>query len=259
MAGHTLLVGAILLFTYMTLWFVVARARKRLDTVDMAWGGGFIVVAWAVVVQHASLRSMIVAILVSLWGVRLFLHIFRRARKSGEDPRYAEMAKKWRGNVWLHAYFMIFLLQGLLIWIVSLPVAFAGGESLNGWGWLLGVGVAIWLFGFIFESIADSQLGKFISNPQNKGSVLQTGLWRYSRHPNYFGEVTQWWAIGVIALSTTFGWLGLLGPLMLTFLIVFVSGIPPIENRKKSDPAYREYMRHTSPLIPWRFLASLMS
>jgi steroid 5-alpha reductase family enzyme len=250
MTGHMLLVNAILLVIYMTLWFVAARLRARLDTVDMAWGGGFVVAAWAIVAQHAELRTVVVAILVSLWGLRLFRHIFRRARRSGEDPRYSEMAKKWRGNVWTNAYFKIFLLQGFLVWVISLPIVYAAGNILKGWNWLLWLGVALWLFGFVFEALADRQLAKFISNPRNKGKVLQTGLWRYSRHPNYFGEIAQWWAIGVIALGTSFGWIGLAGPLMLTALIVFVSGIPPIENRKKSDPKYREYMQHTSPLVP---------
>lgn len=250
MTGHILLVNAILLMVYMTLWFVVARMRRRLDTVDMAWGGGFVVAAWSAVMQNAELRTVVVAVLVSLWGLRLFTHILRRARKSGEDPRYVEMAKKWHGNAWTHAYFKIFLLQGALIWIVSLPVVYTAGVSLENWNWLVWLGAALWLFGFVFESIADKQLANFVTNSKNKGKVLQSGLWHYSRHPNYFGELTQWWAVGVIALSTGFGWIGLAGPLMLTTLIVFVSGIPPIENRKKSDPKYREYMQHTSPLVP---------
>ncbi len=250
MTGHVLLLNAILLVVYMTLWFVVARGRRRLDTVDMAWGGGFVVAAWLVVMQQAEFRTVVVAILVSLWGLRLFRHILRRARKSGEDSRYAEMAKKWHGNVWANAYFKIFLLQGALIWVVSLPVVFVAGKSLDHWSWLLWLGVAAWLFGFVFESAADRQLANFISNPKNKGHVMQSGLWRYSRHPNYFGEITQWWAISVIALGTSFGWIGFVGPFALTLLIVFVSGIPPIENRKKSDPKYREYMQHTSSLIP---------
>jgi steroid 5-alpha reductase family enzyme len=249
MTEHILLINAALLLVYMTLWFVVARLRRRLDTVDMAWGGGFVAVAWSVAVQHADVRTVVVAVLVSLWGSRLFSHILRRARKSGEDPRYAEMAKKWRGNVWARAYVMIFLLQGMLIWIISLPVVYAAGNSSDG-SWLLWLGTAVWLFGFVFESAADRQLATFISNPKHKGQVMQTGLWHYSRHPNYFGELLQWWAIGVIALSASFGWIGLVGPLALTTLIVFISGIPPIENRKKSDPKYREYMQHTSPLVP---------
>jgi steroid 5-alpha reductase family enzyme len=113
------------------------------------------------------------------------------------------------------------------------------------------LGTALWFAGFTIESLADRQLRKFLANPDNKGKVMDQGLWRYSRHPNYFGELTQWWAIGLIALQVHNGWIGLLGPLTLTVLIVFISGIPPIERRKKSDPEYAAYMRRTSPLVLW--------
>jgi steroid 5-alpha reductase family enzyme len=131
-----------------------------------------------------------------------------------------------------------------------LPITTAAGSIVPDRVWLTSTGVVFWTFGFIFESIADRQLARFVGNKANKGKVLSTGLWRFSRHPNYFGELVQWWAIGIIALQTAHGWIGLLGPALLTFLIVFVSGIPPIENRRKDNAAYQAYKKRTSPLIP---------
>ena len=249
--GRLLLVNALALLVFMSLAFMVARRRSRLDTVDMAWGGAFVLVAVVVLVQSFEWKSALIALLVLRWGSRLFLHIFRRARRRGEDERYIEMSKKWGKHVWLKAYFIVFLFQGLLVWVISLPIVFAAGKPLDSTAWLVVLGALLWLFGNVFESVADRQLAAFISNPKNKGKIMQSGLWRYSRHPNYFGEITQWWAIGAIALSAEHGWIGLIGPLVLTLLIIFVSGIPPIERRKKSDPVYREYMRRTSPLVPW--------
>jgi steroid 5-alpha reductase family enzyme len=244
-----LVVNAVLLIIYMTLSFRLARAHRRLDTVDTAWGLGFVITAWAVELQQHSPRSLLIAVLVSVWGLRLAYHIWRRNQGREDDPRYRELSRKWRGDFWRRAYFSIFLLQGGLIWLVSLPVVMAAGAELTGLSWLSVAGFVVWSAGFVFEAVADHQLAKFLL-AKNRPKVLQTGLWRYSRHPNYFGELTQWWAIGLIALQTNYGWIGLVGPLVLTYLIVFVSGIPPIERRRQKDPEYQAYQRRTSPLIP---------
>ena len=249
MIGKILVINALLLFIYMTLAFGVAQARRRLDTVDVAWGLGFVLVAWAAELQQASGRSLLIALLVSIWGLRLAWHIGERSRKRGEDPRYVELTQNWNGNIWLRAYLSIFLVQGALIWLVSLPVVMAAGRQLHGLSWLSVLGALIWLAGFVFEATADRQLANFLAD-KNHPKVLQTGLWRYSRHPNYFGELKQWGGIGIIALQASYGWLGLLGPLILSLLIIFVSGIPPIEKRRQKDADYQLYQRRTSPLIP---------
>lgn len=250
MIGRLLLINLIAVLLYMTLWFGVGRWRKKLNTVDVAWGSGFALVAWLVVIQQPSIRSWLIAILVSLWALRLTNHLARRVFSSGEDPRYKELSDKWRGNFWLRAYFSIFVLQGLLVVIISLPISLAASQSYPMLSWLSVVGVLIWLVGFVVESVGDRQLRQFVSQPTNRGKVMDTGLWRYSRHPNYFGEMTQWWGIGVIGLQTSWGVVGLLGPLVLTVLLRFVSGVPMIENRRKADPAYRRYMARTSMLVP---------
>lgn len=252
MVGRLLLINALLLWVYMTAWFLVARWRKRLDTVDTAWGSGFMLVAWAVAFQAGfSLPTTLVALLVTMWSARLTWHIASRSAKRSEDPRYKELSRKWRGNFWLRAYGSIFLAQGALVWMVSLPVVMAAGRPLDGLGWLLPVAAVVWLAGFVCETLADRQLAAFVARADNKGKVLDTGLWRYSRHPNYFGELVQWWAIGLIALQAAFGWIGLAGPLLLTILIVFISGVPPIEKRRRDNRAYQEYARRTSVLVPW--------
>lgn len=250
MLDHILLINLVLVLLFLTLAFWAAKQRNRLDTVDTAWGLGFILLAWATYGQSPQAHSLIVAIMVSIWGLRLSAHIFRRARRSGEDPRYQEMTRKWQGSVWRRAYFSVYLVQAVLIWLVSLPVMVLASSHSGEAGLAIKLGVILWLCGFTIETVADRQLKNFLSRP-NHPKVMQAGLWRYSRHPNYFGELLQWWAIGLISLAASWGWLGLLGPAILTYLIVFVSGLPPIEKRHIKDPAYKDYIRKTSPLIPW--------
>lgn len=244
------LINVGLIFLYMSLWFLVAYRRKRIDTVDISWGLGFVVIALSSALIRPSARTITIAVLVSIWGLRLAHHIYKRSKTKGEDPRYIEIASKWKGNYWFRAYASVFLVQGLLILAVGLPIVVATGRRIIDLRWLTVVGALIWLTGFIIEALADRQLAKFLQD-KNHPKVLKTGLWKYSRHPNYFGELTQWWGIGVIALQVHYGWIGLFGPLLLSLLIIFVSGIPPIEKRRLKDPAYKKYKLQTSALIPW--------
>jgi steroid 5-alpha reductase family enzyme len=247
MIGQLLLVNAILLVIYMSLWFLVAYRRDRIDTVDSAWGSGFALAGWAVALQYPSPRSLIIAVLITIWSARLTAHLAKRTLTKPEDPRYVELAKKWKGSKWPRAYFSIYLLQGLFVWVVSLPAVFAATKHgpVNGWAVL---GVLLWLAGFACEALADRQLAAFLQT--HKGKNMESGLWRYSRHPNYFGELLQWWAIGLIAVQTLHGWYGLIGPLALSILIIFVSGIPPIEKRRQGNADYEAYKQRTSQLIP---------
>jgi len=239
------------IFIYMTVWFFVAKKRKQLVTVDAAWGGGFVLIAWMVAVAQPSLRTYMVALMVTAWGARLTYHLARRTKRSGEDPRYADLVRRWKGNVWRRAYSSVFLLQGLLIVVICLPIVFNAGVALPGLRLLFTAGYIVWALGFYLEYRADNELAAFKADATNKGQVLDTGLWQYSRHPNYFGELLQWWGIGLVAAQTSFGWAGLAGPFLLTVLIKYVSGIPPIEERRKNDAQYQEYKKHTNPLLPW--------
>lgn len=244
--------NAAALVLYMTICFAVAYKRKRLDTVDAAWGGGFVVAAWLVAGWDFHFRTILIAILIDIWAIRLTSHIIERSRKHDEDdPRYTELVGKWgKQNYWPKAYVSIFLLQGLLVLIVSLPTVFAVGKSVSLATPLIALGTLVWAIGFAIEALGDRQLAKFIANKENKGKILDTGLWKYTRHPNYLGEITQWYGIGIIACSAQYGWIGLIGPIILNILIRFVSGVPPIEKRKKQDPAYQAYMQHTNALLP---------
>lgn len=249
-APQILLLNVVLVLVYMSAWFLVAKSRKRIDTVDIAWGLGFVLVAWSTLIQAPSFHSQLIANIVTVWGVRLAYHIYSRHSFSKEDRRYIELSKKWKGNFWARAYISIFITQGILLLLVSMPITVAANQQLNGWGWLSYAGVIIWSAGFLIEAVADKQLSDYLRK-KKRPPVMQEGLWKYSRHPNYFGELAQWWAIGIIALQVSYGWIGLIGPLTLSILIVFISGIPPIERAKRDNKEYQAYSQKTSTLIPW--------
>lgn len=238
--------------TYMTLGFAIAAYRRRIDTVDALWGGGFVVAAWLIAGLELQWRTILIALLIDVWAVRLTSHIIDRSRaRKEDDPRYIELTKKWsnKNAYWLQVYVMIFLLQAVLIVGISLPVVFAAGHS-NSWAvpWAI-VGSLVWLAGFIVELLADQQLARFLRTKKTK-KVLDTGLWSRSRHPNYLGEITQWFGVGIIACGSYRGWIGLLGPLGLYLLIRYVSGVPPIEKRRANDKAYQAYIARTNALFP---------
>jgi steroid 5-alpha reductase family enzyme len=251
MITQLLIVNFFALIIYMTIWFLIAKTKNRLDIVDAAWGSGFALVAWISVIQRYSLHSVVLAVLVTMWSARLTRHIGARLQ-TRHDPRYELIASKWKGNYWVRAFFSIYMLQGVIVWAITIPISLAAG--LQVYAGLTSVfaviGAAIWTGGFIIETISDKQLHDFIAEPNHKGEVMDHGLWRYSRHPNYFGEIVLWYGLAVFALSASYGWAGLIGPTILAMTIIFASGIPPIENRKKSDPKYRSYMNRTSVLIP---------
>lgn len=246
LATNALIVGL-----YMTVWFSVSYLRKRLDVVDTAWGGGFIIVALASFLQSPHALSGILLLMVSVWGLRLAYHIGWRNYGKKNDPRYDELSAKWKPETfWWRAYISVFLLQGLLVLLISLPVTLAAYETADVLTFTLVMGVVLWAAGLLTEVIADYQLQRFLRTRTDTNSVMQKGLWRYSRHPNYFGEIIVWLGIALVASNAPQGWLGWIGPLVLTYLIVFVSGIPPQEKRKKTDAAYQAYARHTSVLVP---------
>jgi steroid 5-alpha reductase family enzyme len=250
-APELLLVNLGALIVYMTIWFAAGRRRGRLDVADTAWGGGFILVAGLSLLAHANSRTLLVWLLVLCWGLRLATHVWRRNTRKGPDPRYVALSAKWpKKHFWTRAYASIFVTQACLILAVSLPITIVSAEAARPLGVRDVAALALWIAGFIIEALADRQLGRFIRQSTNHGRVMRSGLWRYSRHPNYFGELVQWWAIALLAVGPAAGWLGLAGPLLLTYLIVFVSGIPSIEKRQAQKPEYSAYKRQTSMLLP---------
>lgn len=241
-----------MVLVYMTIVFAVSQKRKRLDIVDIAWGGAFIVIALAsLFLGNRGALQYLVSGLVALWGLRLSFYIFKRFRRSeNEDSRYVEMRKNWQGNVSMNAYFRIFITQGLLALLVSasvMAINLSDHTAIEPVGYL---GVCVWIIGFLFESVGDSQLRAHLGDPKNKGKLMISGLWRYTRHPNYFGEAVQWWGIFIIALSIPYGWVSIIGPLVITTLLLFVSGVPLTEKRFEGRPGWEVYKRRTSVFVP---------
>lgn len=243
---------ASLLFTYMSLWFVVSLVKKRNDVADVAWGLGFVLMAWTSFYLSGGYgaRELLINILVSVWGLRLAWHIHARNKGKTEDYRYLAWRKEWGKWFYARSYAQVYLLQGFLLFLIVSPVLMINKNFGSPLGLLDFAGVAVWLLGFYFESVGDAQLAAFIKNPANKGKLMQSGLWAYTRHPNYFGEITQWWGIWLVALSVPSGIFAIIGPLTITFLILKVSGIPMLEKKMEENPEFSEYKRRTSMLIP---------
>lgn len=242
----------VILFVYMSLWFVVSLIKKRNDVADVAWGFGFVLITWAsfFLSDDSSVRGLLVCLLVSIWGLRLAWHIHTRNKGKAEDYRYLAWRKEWGNWFYLRSYFQIYLLQGVFLFLIVTPILLINKQGGVELGLLDFIGVAVWILGFFFESVGDAQLARFIKNPKNKGKLMQNGLWAYTRHPNYFGEVTQWWGIWLIALPVSNGLFAIIGPITITFLILKVSGIPMLEKKMAEHPDFAEYKRKTSVFIP---------
>lgn len=246
---------AALLWAYMTLWFVISLIKMRTDVADIAWGLGFPLLAWAAYALSpltlAGARiALLVNVLVTIWGLRLAYHIYKRNHGKPEDYRYAAWRQQWGRWFALRSYAQVFLLQGALLYCIALPVLVNNAHPTYTIGALHYAGLIVWLIGFWFESTADKQLAAFVRDPNSKGKILQTGLWKYSRHPNYFGEVSQWWGVGLLTLWAAGGW-SVVGPLTITVLILFVSGVPLLEKKMEQKPEFAKYKQTTSVLIPW--------
>jgi steroid 5-alpha reductase family enzyme len=238
------------LLGYMTFWFIVSVIKKRNDVADIAWGLGFVLLAWlSFYISGYSFKALLVNSLVTVWGLRLAWHIYNRNKNKPEDSRYFEWRKTWK-NFYLRSFLQVFLLQGIFLFLISLPVMYINHSVANGFGILEVLGLFVWSLGFYFESTGDRQLKEFIANPINKGKLMDRGLWRYSRHPNYFGEVTQWWGIFIISLSIQGSFFTIIGPLTIILLILFVSGIPLLEKKYEGRPDWEEYKKRTSIFIP---------
>jgi steroid 5-alpha reductase family enzyme len=251
--AHVIALAALVVFLYMSAVFLVALARKNNGIVDIAWGVGFILVSAVTLLSfgHGRARQWLALALVLTWGGRLALHIHKRNRGKEEDFRYAAWRRAWGKYFVLRSFLQIFMLQGLLMLLVVTPVLLIVGQEQPPLNLLDGLSALVWLTGFLFETIGDRQLAAFIRNPANRGKLMAGGLWSVTRHPNYFGEAALWWGMGLLALSTPHGWLGLIGPALITFLLLFVSGVPLLEKKYAGRPDWEEYKRRTSRFVPW--------
>jgi steroid 5-alpha reductase family enzyme len=245
--------AAMAIFIFMTAVFVLAQLRKNNSIVDIAWGPGFVVTAAALLAREPVLdpARALVTILVLVWGIRLATHIYSRNRGKPEDFRYARMRQGWGKAVAVKSFFFIFMLQGLLMLIVSLPITAVFSSPARPLGAVEVAGALVFVAGFVFEAVGDHQLAAHIRNPANTGRLMTRGLWSTTRHPNYFGEATLWWGVGLIALPSANGAAALLGPLTITLLLVFVSGVPLLERKYAGRPDWEAYKARTSMFVPW--------
>jgi steroid 5-alpha reductase family enzyme len=236
------------------LTFLVALRVGRHAVIDVAWGLGFAAVALTAFLAATGdpTRAAVALAVTSLWGLRLAAHIGWRSRGKGEDPRYEAILRRAQGNPQLHALRRVYVPQAAIMWFVSLPVQVAMFSDVPPGG-LLWAGVVVWAVGLFFETVGDWQLHRFRSDPGSRGKVLDTGLWRYTRHPNYFGDATAWWGIFLVAASGgPAGWLTLASPLVMTWLLARGTGKPLLEKDiAERRPEYAEYVRRTSGFVPW--------
>jgi len=249
---EVLTIQVVCIVLYANLWFLIALKMRRNDLADIAWGVGFVLLCVTALfyVDYVSGRGILAFVLVAVWGLRLSLHIGLRNRGKAEDPRYQNWRKAWGRHATLRAYFQIFLLQGILSVIILVPATYTLAHPYSGSIWLAGAGIAVWLTGFVFEAVGDLQLARFKRNRSNSGRIITTGLWRYTRHPNYFGEVVLWWGLYLIACSIPGGWVTFWGPFAITILMLFVSGIPLIEKRYENNAEFKAYKQRTSAFFP---------
>jgi len=240
-------------FLYMTVLFLVALWRRDNSIVDIGWGPGFILVAGLTLLGRGELawRPLLVSVPVMVWGLRLGIHIYLRKRGKPEDFRYAAWRRAWGRTFVLRSFFQIFMLQGIFLLLVAWPIWLTNLSPSTPLALLDGLGLLLWLAGFVFEAVSDSQMERFRSDPAHKGRIMTAGLWRLSRHPNYFGEAVQWWGLFLIALSGERGWTAVVSPLLITFLLLKVSGVPLLEKKYAGNPEFAAYARRTSVFIPW--------
>jgi steroid 5-alpha reductase family enzyme len=254
-AATAAVIGLAAILTALTFVWVLSLRLQDASVADVCWGLGFVLLAWLYCFLSPALtpRSWLVAVLITLWGTRLSWHIFRRNHGKGEDPRYQAMRASHGPAFWWRSLFTVFWLQGALLWFVALPLlAAVRAAQPAGLQTVDGVGVLLFAVGFGFEVVGDRQLRRFRADPSNRGRVLDRGLWRYTRHPNYFGDAALWWGLYAIAAATPGGWLTVLSPALMTFLLLRVSGVTLLEQSlTASKPGYRAYIARTPAFFPW--------
>lgn len=247
MFSSPILTSILLIFIYMNIGFLIGMKMKDNSIVDILWGLGFIVVIWGLEYFYDD-HGLFLKYLVTFWGLRLSYYLLKRFKKKGEDWRYAAWKKQWAHNYVLISYFRVYMLQGFFMFIICLPFMFFDNQPphLNT---IQVIAIILFVIGLSIESLADYQLSVFKSNRENKGRIMTTGIWKYSRHPNYFGEMLVWWAIFMYVLPYT-SWISILSPITITILLTKVSGVPFLEKKYKEDKAYQEYVKRTSIFIP---------
>lgn len=250
---QTLLTTLLLTMGVMFVLWRVGTARRDASIVDPFWGTGFVIVAWTACWLNgpAHVRGLLLAGLTTIWGLRLSLFLLWRNRGHGEDRRYTAMRQQHGNRFWWMSLFTVFLLQGGILWFVSFPLQVAATDDFpNPLGWLDATGVIVWSIGLFFEALGDWQLARFKADPINAGRVMDRGLWRLTRHPNYFGDFCVWWGLYLIAAAGG-GWWTAGSPLLMSFLLMKVSGVALLESTiSDRRPDYAAYKARTNAFFP---------
>ncbi len=244
---------ALIIFTFVTFLFALSIFFKRNDIADVAWGTGIFLVALSgyLLNEDRSTLALAMTILIGLWGFRLSLRILLRNLKKDEDFRYKKWREEWGRVFFLRSYLQVYLLQGFLMVMVGYSAIHANQyEQTSDLSYFFFVGLIIWVVGYFFETVGDWQLDKFINSKPAPGEIMRSGLWKYSRHPNYFGEVTMWWGLWLMLTPLPFSYIALISPLTITFLILKVSGIPMLEKKFEGNPNWEDYKKVTSAFFP---------
>ncbi|MCX6138448.1 MAG: DUF1295 domain-containing protein [Ignavibacteriales bacterium] len=246
-----LVCGALILGMMTALW-LLSLAMKNSSIVDVFWGTGFVSTNLAAFYfsGHTAQQTLL-TVLVTLWGLRLSIHIFLRNKGKAEDFRYAQWRKEHGVRWWWVSFFKVFLLQGVLLWMIAIPLLAVQAAGHQGPISIYAyAGACVWAVGFFFESVGDYQLAAFRSDPSNGGKILTHGLWRFTRHPNYFGDAVQWWGFFIFAVSSG-SWWTVYSPLLMTILLMRVSGVTLLEKTMKTRPGYAAYVHNTNTFFPW--------
>ncbi|MCG8585925.1 MAG: DUF1295 domain-containing protein [Pirellulales bacterium] len=250
---ETLLINLFaVLALFATIW-LISLLRSDASIVDLFWGLGFVFVAWLTWWNHrgSERTSILLLTMVSLWGLRLSGYLAWRNWGKPEDYRYQAMRAKHGPRFPLVSLATVFVLQGFLTWVISWPVQ-VGIAVGSGMSFLPWIGVILWACGLFFEAVGDFQLARFKANPDNQGKVLNSGLWRYTRHPNYFGDFLVWWGIYLVAAEPGSWWWTVVGPLLMSFLLIRVSGVRLLESSLRSRvTGYEQYVAETSAFFPF--------
>lgn len=240
------------IFTYYFVMFIIGQIKKNNSIVDIGWGMSFVVTAWiSFSLGNKSLSGLLVTLLVTIWGMRLTYHIGKRNIGKPEDFRYVNFRKKWGTNfALLKAFLHVYMLQMVMSLLISSAFIYINLKSSGQANIYTVIGLIIWIVGFYFEAVGDYQLKVFKQNKSNKGTLLTSGLYKYTRHPNYFGEALMWWGIFVIGLASSYAYLTIISPITITVLVRYVSGVPMLEKHYEGREDFRVYAEKTSIFIP---------
>lgn len=251
---NAFMMAAVVIACQMIFLWLLSIPLRNVSIVDIGWGIGFVLVAWFADSIIGEPPTILYS-LVTMWGVRLAWHLWLRNHGKPEDYRYVAMREK-RGSsfVW-SSLLRVFALQGVIMWLIALPIMATSAGAVPDPNWIVtGCGCSLWLIGMFFEVVGDWQLARFKSNPAHHGKVMDTGLWKFTRHPNYFGEFTLWWGHWLVCLGLTDPtktWWTILSPALISFLLLKVSGVGLLERAmKRRSPEYESYIQRTSTFFP---------